>query len=177
MGACRPDPCGYCGDFCALWPAPNAPDECKSPHKMCVCPREAAEIHLPSLPGVNPTGSLCFLCRDTLIVTCTNSATSIFAGFVIFSVIGFMANELQVNIEAVADQGGAHWGFITVALPALLLMFLIILMLLMVTLILEVGMRDQQSISVQEKEPWEVKILVQASSLCCVLSSFCQSRG
>ncbi|NXK40421.1 SC6A5 protein, partial [Piprites chloris] len=43
--------------------------------------------------------------KDTLIVTCTNSATSIFAGFVIFSVIGFMANELKVNIEAVADQG------------------------------------------------------------------------
>ncbi|XP_032894564.1 sodium- and chloride-dependent glycine transporter 2 [Amblyraja radiata] len=43
--------------------------------------------------------------RDTLLVTCANSFTSVFAGFVIFSVIGFMAKELKVPITEVADEG------------------------------------------------------------------------
>lgn len=43
--------------------------------------------------------------RDTMVVVLTNSATSIFAGFTIFSYLGFMAHTLNVNVEDVASQG------------------------------------------------------------------------
>ncbi|XP_078487245.1 sodium-dependent proline transporter [Ciona intestinalis] len=43
--------------------------------------------------------------RDTLIVALGNCATSIFAGFVIFSVIGHMSFKLGLDVEDVVNQG------------------------------------------------------------------------
>ena len=44
-------------------------------------------------------------CRDTLIVAFGNCGTSVFAGFVIFSFLGFMAGELNTTVKEVVASG------------------------------------------------------------------------
>lgn len=46
-----------------------------------------------------------FLHRDAVLFACANSGTSIYAGFVIFSVIGFMAGNQNKDISEVAASG------------------------------------------------------------------------
>lgn len=53
--------------------------------------------------------------RDALLTSCINSATSFIAGFVIFSVLGYMAHKSGQNIEDVATEGP---GLVFVVYPA-----------------------------------------------------------
>uniref|UniRef100_A0A3Q1GMR7 Transporter n=1 Tax=Acanthochromis polyacanthus TaxID=80966 RepID=A0A3Q1GMR7_9TELE len=58
---------------------------------------------LTALGSYNKYNNNCY--RDCLALCCLNSATSIFAGFVVFSVLGSMASNLGVSIHEVATAG------------------------------------------------------------------------
>lgn len=43
--------------------------------------------------------------RDAIVVSATNAFTSIYAGFAIFSMLGFLANQMGLPVEEVANDG------------------------------------------------------------------------
>lgn len=43
--------------------------------------------------------------RDALMINCVSFATSIYAGFAVFSIIGYMANEYNRNVADIIDSG------------------------------------------------------------------------
>ncbi|KAJ8299277.1 hypothetical protein KUTeg_023337 [Tegillarca granosa] len=58
---------------------------------------------LITLSSYNKFHNNCF--KDSLIVSIGNICTSIFAGFVIFSIIGYLAKELEMEVDDVVEQG------------------------------------------------------------------------
>lgn len=71
-------------------------------------------LHLCALSQCGPV--LLFYCRDCVALCCLNSATSIFAGFAVFSVLGFMAQDLGISMDEVAASGEITTHFITVCI-------------------------------------------------------------
>lgn len=63
-------------------------------------------VFLSCSPVLYSSSFLCvFLFRDAFVLALINSGTSFFAGFVVFSVLGFMAAEQGVDISKVAESG------------------------------------------------------------------------
>lgn len=60
------------------------------------------------------------MCRDAFLLALINSGTSFFAGFVVFSVLGFMAAEQGVDISKVAESGKRNGCCCCSARPSLL---------------------------------------------------------
>lgn len=58
---------------------------------------------LIAMSSFNPFKNNC--CRDAIIVACINCCTSIYAGFVVFASLGFMAHQKNVTMDNVAKSG------------------------------------------------------------------------
>jgi len=59
------------------------------------------------------TGEESNIVMDTTVIALTNSAVSIFAGFVVYAIIGNVAHEFNLPVEEAAESNGPSLAFIT----------------------------------------------------------------
>ncbi|XP_068220332.1 sodium- and chloride-dependent glycine transporter 2-like [Palaemon carinicauda] len=124
---------------------------------------------LITLSSYNPFNNNCM--RQAIIVCLANSLTSIFTGFVIFSILGFLAHEMGVSIEEVASSGS---GLVFVVYPAALALLPIpqLWSVLFFFMVINVGLSSQFSMvetvttaffdqfeSLRPKKPYVVAII------------------
>jgi len=97
--------------------------------------------------------------RDAVLIAAVNSGTSVFAGFVIFSILGFMATELRVPVGEVVE-GGTGLAFVAyptavTRLPAApLWSFLFFTMLLTLGLDSQFTMVETLITAMYDELPW-----------------------
>lgn len=53
-------------------------------------------------------------CRDAVVFSVVNACTSFLAGFIVFTILGFMAKQSNVSVAEVAESGTVQAVFISV---------------------------------------------------------------
>merc|ERR1719330_884808 len=124
--------------------------------------------------------------RDAILIAFSNCATSIFAGFVIFSIVGFMANQAGVSVED-AIASGTGLAFIAYPEAVTQMPFPPIWSFLFFTMLITLGLDSQftmvETITTAIMDQWpktrahKGKVVIGASILGFLLGLTCTTHG